>query len=413
MAEVAAGAIAAEQIISTTIEAGAAAAVAQPTQPLNAVLSQIATTPTNDDSLALARSHHSITVIGSRGYIFGGKKEDGSLCKNDVHAISLSDEESGGSEYACFPAVGENGEIPPPRLDHSACPRGETLIIFGGQDGSGQASDEESCLWEWEPKSARWAKIEPVGKAPGPRSGHQIFLDAKKDTLILHGGLENGQPTTETWSFDFTTRIWSELPPAPATSLAAQLVDGTLYFISGDSDMHGSIHFLTPAFGEDDSAETPEWSSIDFPTNPLVSGPRPRVGSALAHVTTGLGRRYLVYLLGSRQDANVSSSNEAYNNDHPYYSDMWSLQLPSDGFSVARVKDAIRDALPSIESGAFSWHELDIAPSELKQTTGKLHPGPRGFFGADTCLGGKGVILWGGVNAKGETEADGWLLQLS
>jgi hypothetical protein len=50
MAEVAAGAIVAEQIISTGVEAGAAAVVARPSQPLTVVLTQIATTPAEDES---------------------------------------------------------------------------------------------------------------------------------------------------------------------------------------------------------------------------------------------------------------------------------------------------------------------------------------------------------------------------
>jgi len=50
MAEVAAGVIAVEQVVSTGLEVGAAATVARPTQPLTAVLSQIATTPKEDNS---------------------------------------------------------------------------------------------------------------------------------------------------------------------------------------------------------------------------------------------------------------------------------------------------------------------------------------------------------------------------
>jgi hypothetical protein len=50
MAEVAAGVIAVEQVVSTGLEVGAAATVARPTQPLTAVLSQIASTPKDDTS---------------------------------------------------------------------------------------------------------------------------------------------------------------------------------------------------------------------------------------------------------------------------------------------------------------------------------------------------------------------------
>ncbi|KAM0548411.1 hypothetical protein ACHAPJ_009897 [Fusarium lateritium] len=414
MAEVAAGVLAAEQVISTGIEVGAAATVARPTQPLTAVLSQIARTPEDDNSLSLARSHHTVTVIDSKAYIFGGKKDDGQLCNNDVHAVSLLGDQQGEGEYACYPAVGDEGHIPPPRINHAACARGDTLIVFGGQNNDDGAADDEFTLWEWEPKAARWSAITAAGKAPQSRSGHQIFYDAKKDNLVLHGGYENGQRTKGTWLFDFTTRLWHELPDAPAAPLASQFVEGTLYSISAESDVHGSVHYIKPGSIQDESLETvPEWSTVDFPSNPLVPGPRPRVGSALIPVTTGLGRRYLLYLLGSRQDAEIASSDKSYTEDHPFYSDMWTLQLPSDSYSATRVKDVIRQTIPGVESGAFSWHELEIAPAEMTQEAGKVHPGPRGFFGADTCLNGKGVLLWGGVNAKGETEADGWLLKVS
>lgn len=48
MAEAVAGIVAAEQIISTGVEAGVAVALARPTQPLKATLSQIATFSTDD-----------------------------------------------------------------------------------------------------------------------------------------------------------------------------------------------------------------------------------------------------------------------------------------------------------------------------------------------------------------------------
>ena len=59
MAEVAAGVLAAEQVISTGIEVGAAATVARPTQPLTAVLSQIARTPEDDNSYGTLHVHGS------------------------------------------------------------------------------------------------------------------------------------------------------------------------------------------------------------------------------------------------------------------------------------------------------------------------------------------------------------------
>lgn len=157
---------------------------------------------------------------------------------------------------------------------------------------------------------------------------------------------------------------------------------------------------------------TPTWQTIEFPINPLAApGPKARLGAALVPLSTGYGRHYLVYMLGrvAVREAVASAAK-----DHPLCSDVWALQVPSRGFNAAAVKDVIRDkVLPaSVESGAYSWAEVEIVPTEQVAREGKVHPGPRAFVGASECLGGKGVIFWGGEMAGGECESDGWLLKI-
>lgn len=53
MAEVAAGALVAEQIVATGVEVGAAVAVAAPTQPLKVSLKQLARATSEDTTYAL------------------------------------------------------------------------------------------------------------------------------------------------------------------------------------------------------------------------------------------------------------------------------------------------------------------------------------------------------------------------
>lgn len=59
MAEIAAGALAVEQVVSTGIQAGAAVAVAKPAQPFKASLNRIATSPAEDTSYV----NHVILVL--------------------------------------------------------------------------------------------------------------------------------------------------------------------------------------------------------------------------------------------------------------------------------------------------------------------------------------------------------------
>jgi hypothetical protein len=146
------------------------------------------------------------------------------------------------------------------------------------------------------------------------------------------------------------------------------------------------------------------WESVPFPANPLAPGPKPRAGGALVPLSTGHGREYLVYLFGCSEGDGEAKE---------YFSDIWTLQLPAHGRSAAAIKDKIREKLPRMESGEFRWAEAEIVPTEQITGEGKMHPGPRGLFAADSCLDGQGIVLWGGVNAKGEEESDGWVLRLA
>ncbi|KAK1579898.1 kelch domain-containing protein [Colletotrichum navitas] len=415
MAEVAAGALVAEQIVSTSVEVGAVAVVARPTQPLKVTLSQVATTqsPAFDVS-ALARSHHSVTVVNHKACIFGGEAADGQLSSTDFHVLSLPSVTKGEpvAAYACYPALAMQdagtGEtyVPSPRSRHAAAARGQFVIVQGGADASGKPIPE-TCLWLWDSESLKWTKIEGVsqiGKSLTPRFDHHIFVDDAQDFLVLHGGrTSKGQEaTTETWMYNFDTLAWTELPPSPQPPLAAAFVDNVLYTVGADSGMSGAIHYLDLKSNAEDR-EKPnalEWKTVSFPTNPLTPGPRPREGGALVPVNTGVGRHYLVYMFGE----NSTSA------EKDFYTDIWALQLPTRGFSAAAIKDAIRDKLPRIDSGEFTWAEVELLPTEEVRAEGKAHPGPRGFFGADAA-DAKSVIFWGGVSALGR-EGDGWLLQI-
>jgi hypothetical protein len=107
------------------------------------------------------------------------------------------------------------------------------------------------------------------------------------------------------------------------------------------------------------------------------------------------------------------------------FSDTWVLQIPSSDLEAkpamslknaikpAKIKDAIRSSLGA-NTGHLTWAEAVVQlPSEKtleeEEEDGKLHPGPRAFFGSDVLENGSGVVFWGGVDAKGERVGDGWL----
>ncbi|KAK0724544.1 hypothetical protein B0H67DRAFT_108134 [Lasiosphaeris hirsuta] len=465
MAEVAAGALVAEQIVATSVEVAAVAAIAAPTQPLKVSLTQLANV--TDESFScrnqeLGRSHHTLTVIGDKAYIFGGEDpRSRGLCSPNVHVITLPTRDPKVPadvkhlSYEPFPVLDEKtGEtyIPAPRTKHAACARGKYLIIHGGQDHLGHPIEEDNCLWLWDTEALRWSRLRgdtQIGKIMAARYDHHIFVDPSQDFLILHGGqsklhskpdastagisvsltLPHIDTTAETWHYDFNSHAWTALPscPSPSTTAAYVASSSTLYTIArtalapGSPALSGTIHSIalhsSPTEREKPSALT--WQTHEFPINPLTPGPSPREGAALVPLTAGHGRTYLLYMFGSSPAPIPDPKTRAPStpqHEPVYYSDVWALQLPSGKHSAAAAKDVICEKLPGMQGpGTLQWAEAEIVPTEkMLQTGGKVHPGPRVLFsGYDACFGGEAVVFWGGMNAKHETEADGWVVALA
>ncbi|KAK3376998.1 hypothetical protein B0T24DRAFT_665838 [Lasiosphaeria ovina] len=459
MAEVAAAAIAVEQVVATGVEVAVAAAVASPTQPPKVTLTQLSK-PQDSESPDLARSHHSVTVLGETAYIFGGEGRDGTLCSTDMVSVSLPNSKFAAPEtryqlIQAFPMKDTSTATPEllqpaARRQHAACAQGgQFVIVHGGRgagnsDGDGTPIDADNCLWRWDSATLRWSKLRGTTQLDvrmAPRFGHWLFADDAQGVLVLHGGRAaaaseasvldrvaapeaqgisvSRDTQTETWLYDLEAGAWTTLPGVPGAPLAAAYVGGkeaTLYTVGtgeGGSGVSGSVHFLRLLGSATERARPGAlvWQTVDFPTNALTPGPRPRGGGALVPLSTGMGRNYLVYMFGCDD---VDSDDAAARGHDKYYSDIWALQLPTHGFNAAAAKDAIRSRVPGMQSGELAWSAVElVATEQMGASEGKVHPGPRGLFGVDSCLSGKGVVLWGGVNPKGEKEADGWILRLA
>ena len=87
--EAAAVAHAAEQVASTTVQAGVAYGIAKPTPPLSATFTRISS------PAFLPRVNHSLTGVNSQVYLFGGRNEDGALAGDEGHIISLPQKSEG------------------------------------------------------------------------------------------------------------------------------------------------------------------------------------------------------------------------------------------------------------------------------------------------------------------------------
>jgi hypothetical protein len=471
------GLVAAEQVVSTTVEAGGVAAIglAQSTQPLSATLTRVSS------EAFLPRSKHSLTVVSGQAYIFGGEYERGKLAGDEVHIVSLPLKKAGNEgkpDYKVVPSLGEgeDGKVPGARAGHTACAIGERVYMFGGYGEDEKAIQEMGRVWVFNTNTLGWSYIYPssdvsvpparslhggatsehplpntdvsnkasyseqitsavgklpnlIGKASAPQEPH--------GSLVICGGMSKcGEPLNDTWIFNIISKTWSQLPSTPSTSPwppSLALTHNRLYLISSSSDLSSEIHYLpftketySDARGEGEIGLTntqAKWSTLPFPTNPLTPGPRPRKGAGLIPVTTGNGREYLLYFFGEKASTPTSTSSDPPSSETPsekeedapvFWSDIYSYQVPAVPITAAGIKDATRSAM-GIPTGEDTWAEVKIVTVTEGETEGKSHPGPRGWF-ASTSVGreieGGGVLVWGGVNGKGEVEGDGWIINV-
>ena len=335
-------------------------------------------------------------------------------------------------DYSVIPAVPDaGGKVPTLRKGHAACALNICVAIFGGISEAGETVDESGTVWLFNTAESRWETLEASNPdiIPKPRSGAHLF--EHQNSLVLYGGSDaTGAPLSDVWHFDYVTKAWSQMPNAPVSTSNAALSDGVLCLLSGTDSMGGDLHYL-PLRSNSDAG--PSWHTVPFPTNPLTPGPSPRAAAGLLPVSTGYGRQYLLYFFGARvstggatvQDtASTQPIEEPKDAPPPFLSDMWTYQLPSsdpevkvttnlyEAIKPAKIKDKIRGAL-GIDDGKHSWAEVEVLPpSDLVVPEGKVHPGPRSSFACDVMEDGRSVVIWGGINPKGEREGDGWIIKL-
>jgi hypothetical protein len=389
-------------------------------------------TSTNACRRSLARSHHTVTVLGNKAYIFGGYTADNSVASNDVHVVTYEYSGKPEMDYGLVPAIptNEDGKVPQARTNHAACAFHGNVVVYGGSDEKEQLIAEKSSLWLFNPERKTWDLLEPLdpGYAPGPRRNAKLF--DYEGTLIFYGGVDaTGDAASDLWQFDVASRTWTQLPTAPVAASNVALANGQLWLISSVDSLSSQLHYLGVSLPKSEMT----WESFTFPTNPLVPSPRARHDGAFLPLTTGWGRNYMVYLFGAREDfpsddSTTPAEKSGDTKEVTQFSDTWALQIPSSDLEArpawsiknaikpAKIKDAIRHAIGA-ETGHLVWAEAVVLPptdkqmDRMEEDNGKLHPGPRAFFGADIMENGHSVVFWGGVDAKGDRVGDGWIVK--
>ena len=291
-------------------------------------------------------------------------------------------------EYQCIPAVPEKDSdtdgVPTALVNHEAVALGDSIFFF---NGSTPEDVNNLRIWEFKTTTARWRETslaENSQLAARLASGDRSVLPSKSERVLIA-------------STDEATYVLDQ---------THDHVD-TVYYL--DSHTEGAV-FKTIRFP----------SVVEAGEKKLL--PDARQGAKLVPVSTGHGRKYLLLLPGISLS---SSSNTSEPGQADFAPSTWALQLPSSPSSGAQIKDSTRDKLDEAEvpgsqavlggdSGAWSWAEVVIeARNEEMGTEGKSLPGPIAWYGADVVsVSGSEIVIWGGVDPKGEVSGEGWVLKV-
>ncbi|KAF8502091.1 hypothetical protein F5888DRAFT_1168599 [Russula emetica] len=190
------------------------------------------------------RSRHGAALIGTTLLICGGKTNSGDqhvLGHDSLYLLNLVSRE--------WTRVVVNGPGPNGCLYYTTTVVGTKLIVFGGKIGGKIINDmwtlDLNCL----KSQPLWESYQPTpgNEKPLPRASHVSVTT--KDRIIVFGGSSNQQYYNDTWSFDISTRKWTELQcagsiPSPRASHAATLVDDVMYVFGGFSTDEGYLDDL-------------------------------------------------------------------------------------------------------------------------------------------------------------------------
>ncbi|KAF8492377.1 hypothetical protein F5888DRAFT_909723 [Russula emetica] len=126
------------------------------------------------------RFNHTMTLVGSKLFVFGGRSARGRL--NDIWALDLNCLRSNPFWESYEPAPGN--EKPLPRACHVSVTTGDRIIIFGGY---GDPNTKFNDTWSFNISTRKWTELQCTGSIPSPRATHAaVLID---DVMYVFGGL--------------------------------------------------------------------------------------------------------------------------------------------------------------------------------------------------------------------------------
>ncbi|KXJ94043.1 hypothetical protein Micbo1qcDRAFT_187874 [Microdochium bolleyi] len=183
------------------------------------------------------RYGHSLNIVGSKIYIFGGQVEG--YFMNDLCAFDLNELQMPNNRWnVLIENSDQSGQvqtaIPPARTNHSMITYDDKLYLFGGTNGFQWFND----VWCYDPAVNKWAQLDCIGYIPVPREGHAAAL--VDDVMYVFGGrTEDGTDLGDLAAFRISSRRWYTFQnmgpsPSPRSGHSMTAVAKTIVVVGGE-----------------------------------------------------------------------------------------------------------------------------------------------------------------------------------
>jgi len=281
---------------------------------------------------SLGRSSHSLTIVKSNAYIFGGDVADGEP-DNKVHIVTLptdlalddvdyqaidptgqplapDSDRADGDGFQPAMTANEAPVIPKARAAHAATSIDSNIYIFGGRPsirGTGQSPapfNDNGTVYAFSTITHKWTSLPPQTAAcsagvpcprayascassrhPLPVGGQDVTTEEAYGTIFLHGGYDvEGKLLRDVWTFDVSSREWNRWPDIPPPGPDEAAGEGRICCIESrlwrTGDGFGKVTYLEIVRDDADDAsgkselgvspKTGEWNVLSFHQNPAT-----------------------------------------------------------------------------------------------------------------------------------------------
>ncbi|KAI1505018.1 hypothetical protein F5X99DRAFT_334309 [Biscogniauxia marginata] len=233
------------------------------------------------------RYGHSLNIIGSKIYIFGGQVEG--YFMNDLAAFDLNQLQMPNNRWEVLIENSEvgatQGKVPPARTNHSIVTYGDKMFLFGGTNGFQWFND----VWCYDPAINKWAQLDCIGYIPVPREGHAAAL--VDDVMYVFGGrTEEGADLGDLAAFRISSRRWYTFQnmgpsPSPRSGHSMTAVGKSIVVVGGEpSSATSQVNDLSLVYVLDTAKiRYPNDAQIQSSSQKVPHGRRPSGETAVAN----------------------------------------------------------------------------------------------------------------------------------